>query len=204
MTIQIFKHRCNTIIDLKKCKKHWGVEIDLRSTTNHSGDLYLSHDPWKQGESFTVWLKEFVRLEIEGPIILNTKEDGLESLCLELLQQADIKNYIFLDTTLPTLKKWTRDQSNPHFFIRWSSIEPIELSLAQKGYCHWAWVDCFDRKPPDQNALALLNQNFKTCLVSPELQGGTQQELQTFISLFKNHISGVCTKFPEQWETALS
>lgn len=202
MTMQIFKHRCNTLKDLQSCKKHWGVEIDLRSNTNHAEDLHLSHDPFKQGESFKVWLQEFTRLGIQGPIILNTKEDGLENLTLELLQQAGVKNYIFLDTTLPTLKKWTRDQANPYFFIRWSSIEPIELSLAHKGYCHWAWVDCFDRKPPDQNILTLLNQHFKTCLVSPELQGGTEQELKTFISLFKNHIAGVCTKFPEQWESS--
>lgn len=202
--MQIFKHRCNAIVELQKCKKHWGVEIDLRSNTDHAGDLHLSHDPWKQGESFKAWLKEFTRLGIQGPIILNTKEDGLESLTLELLQQAGAHHYIFLDTALPTLKKWTRDQSNPHFFIRWSSIEPIELSLAHKGYCDWAWVDCFDRIPPEQNTLSILNQNFKTCLVSPELQGGSEQELQKFINLFKKSITGVCTKFPEQWENSLS
>lgn len=204
MTTQIFKHRCNTIADLQNCKQHWGVEIDLRSNTNHTGDLHLAHDPWKQGESFKAWLIEFTRLGIQGPIILNTKEDGLESLTLELLEQAGANHYIFLDTTLPTLKKWTRDQLNPHFFIRWSSIEPIELSLAHKGYCDWSWVDCFDRMPPDQHTLTLLNQNFKTCLVSPELQGGTQEEIERFINLFKNKIAGVCTKFPGQWEDSLS
>jgi len=197
---QIFKHRCNDLSSLQNCKKHWGVEIDLRSHFNTPEDLYLSHDPWMHGESFKVWLAEFVRLGIQGPIILNTKEDGLETQILHLLHEAGISSFIFLDTTLPTLKKWTRDKALHQFFVRWSSIEPLEFALAQKNYCDWAWVDCFDRVPPDSHTLATLNENFKTCLVSPELQGGSDQELQQFIKLFKNKCTGVCTKFPELWE----
>jgi hypothetical protein len=198
--LQIFKHRCNDISSLQQCKKHWGVEVDLRSNTHDPSDLHLSHDPWRQGESFKKWVAEFAKLGIEGPIILNTKEDDLETLTLALLNEAGVKSFLFLDTALPTFRKWTREKFLRHFFIRWSTIEPIELALANQDYCDWAWVDCFDRVPPDMAALQKLNEHFKTCLVSPELQGGTESETRLFIQLYQDKIKGVCTKFPDLWD----
>lgn len=198
--IQIFKHRCNKISQLSSCKKHWGVEIDLRSNTHNPSDLHLSHNPWEQGESFRTWVEEYVQCGLQGPIILNTKEDGLETLAIEILKQNNLHSYVFLDTTLPTLKKWTRDKTLKNFFIRWSHLEPLELALAHKNFCEWVWIDCFDCLPPDLNALQVLNENFKTCLVSPELQGGHEQDVLKFSQIFKHQINGVCTKFPELWE----
>lgn len=199
--IQIFKHRCNTIESLAQCRTRWGVEIDLRSDVNDTSDLHLSHDAWVKGESFQNWLREFKDKNIQGPIILNTKEDGLETLALKLLSEAGITNYLFLDTTMPTLYKWTRHHKNSNFFMRWSAIEPLELTALHKGYCQWAWVDCFERTPPPLAALRALKNNYKTCLVSPELQGGTEQEAREFMAAFTGEISGVCTKFPELWDS---
>ena len=47
----IIKHRVNTSKELKKVDKNFGVEIDLRSNRNN---IYLHHDPFKKGESFTM------------------------------------------------------------------------------------------------------------------------------------------------------
>ncbi len=52
----IIKHRVNTIKDLKKTDKNFGVEIDLRSSQS---DIYLHHDPFKKGELFNKWAKSF-------------------------------------------------------------------------------------------------------------------------------------------------
>lgn len=199
--IQIFKHRCNDLSSLQNCKPHWGVEIDLRSDINDPHDMHLSHDPWRKGESFRRWLAEFTKLGIQGPIILNTKEDGLEKLALELLKNANVESYIFLDTAFPTFRKWTREMKNPNFFVRWSTAEPLELALANKEFCQWAWVDCFDRIPPSGEVVSLLSTKFNTCLVSPELQGGTNEDIKIFSELIKFGLKGVCTKFPEVWES---
>ena len=199
--IQIFKHRCNNLESLENCCPHWGVEIDLRSDVADPSDLHLSHDAWVKGESFSRWLQAFKARGIQGPIILNTKEDGLEARALELLGTVGITNYLFLDTTMPTLYKWTRHQGNHQFFVRWSAIEPLEFTALQRGYCDWAWVDCFERTPPSIGALRALKGQFKTCLVSPELQGGSELEAREFVAAFKGEISGVCTKFPELWES---
>ena len=50
----IIKHRVNTIKDLKKTDKNFGVEIDLRS---NQSNVYLNHDPFKNGENFLSYLK---------------------------------------------------------------------------------------------------------------------------------------------------
>lgn len=201
--IQIFKHRCNLLNDLNEHKSHWGAEIDLRSHGDHPQDLILSHDPWKIGDSFRAWLKIWKSKNINAPLILNTKEDGLEGLAISLLQEFEISNYLFLDTTIPTLKNWTRDQHLSHFFIRWSSLEPLEFTLLHKNYCSWVWIDCFDRIPPQPQIIETLSLHFKTCLVSPELQGGNKDDIIHFRNLFHNNLHGVCTKYPELWEGKL-
>lgn len=198
--IQFIKHRCNKLEDLNICQPEWGVEIDLRSDVNNPNDLHLSHDVFLKGESFTCWLSNFKNCKIQGPIILNTKEDGLESLTLELIKISGVKNEIlFLDTTLPTLKKWTRDLKKTNFFVRWSSIEPIAFTELQSGFCEWVWVDCFDLKPPQIDILKQLNRNFKTCLVSPELQGGSLEDIKKFAELTNFGIDAICTKNPQIW-----
>ena len=50
------KHRVNSIADLKKTNAEFGVEIDLRSENKK---IYLHHDPFKKGETFEKWIKQF-------------------------------------------------------------------------------------------------------------------------------------------------
>lgn len=198
--IQIIKHRCNNIADLEFCKTNWGVEIDIRSDMTQFESLYLTHDPYVRGPSFDDWIVLFKSKGIAGPLILNTKEDGLESVILKKLKLYDITNYIFLDTSLPTLNLWTRNYNNHNFFIRHSSIEPIEFVQKHLNFCKWVWLDCFERKIPNIEDIALLKKNFKICLVSPELQGGSSMDIDNFVNLYKHGIDAVCTKFPEIWE----
>lgn len=199
--IQLIKHRCNNHENLLTCDASYGVEIDLRSDIKNKNDLHLAHDPFQKGESFRDWLVTFKEKQIRGPVILNTKEDGLEKLALDIIESFQLANeFIFLDTTLPTLKRWTRDHHRHNFFIRWSSIEPIEFAKTHAGFCDWAWIDCFERVCPPYATVKSLSTQFKTCLVSPELQGGSATEIQAFASLLSTGLSAVCTKFPEKWE----
>ncbi len=198
--IQFIKHRCNSVEDLGQCEQTWGVEIDLRSDVSDPKDLILSHDVFYKGESFRKWLNQFKLTQMQGPIILNTKEDGLEALTMELVKDCGIKNeIIFLDTTIPTLRKWTREKKQKNFFIRHSSIEPLIFTEAQIGFCDWAWLDCFDLIPPNAEDVKQLAKNFKTCLVSPELQGGNREDILKFLELTQCGLHAVCTKHPGVW-----
>ena len=86
--IQYIQHRINKTSELASVQKEYGVEIDLRSDVGHLHKLHLSHDAWVLGDDFDNWLLEFKAQCIFGPIILNTKEDGLEDIILQKL-----KNY---------------------------------------------------------------------------------------------------------------
>jgi hypothetical protein len=197
------KHRVNKIFELSEVEKGWGVEIDLRSDVTQKGKVHLSHDPWILGDDFDAWLKEFKRLKIEGPIWLNTKEDGLESRIEELLLSYQIESYCFLDTVLPTLVKKTHFEDKSRFAIRLSAYEPNEFVECFRGKADWVWVDCFQGKPVSEKLLTELKSDFKVCLVSPELHGKSLKEnLAAFKSLYEM-ADAVCSKQPQVWRDAL-
>lgn len=199
MTLPTFiRHRANSIDELAKIELDWGVEIDLRSDVSSSGKIHLSHDPWIRGDDFEEWLKVFSDLKIKGPIILNTKEDGLEQKVIELLKQYDISSYFFLDTTLPTLVRWTIINSLKNFSVRYSQFEPEILAKKFANKANWLWVDCFNGTPPDIKPLLKLKKAFLICLVSPELQGVQSIDWDSFSDLFKL-ADAICTKNPKQW-----
>jgi hypothetical protein len=66
----------------------------------------------------------------------------------------------------------------------------------------WIWADCFDGAPLPAEWLRALHNQFKICLVSPELHG-LGERLREFTHLTP-WIDAVCTKHPETWEKALS
>ncbi len=103
--LQLIRHRVNSTSQLTEINPREGVEIDLRSDVNNPGALHLAHDPWVRGENFEEWLQTFKRIGIQGPLVLNTKEDMLETKVMSLLSDFGITNYFFIDTPLPTLVK---------------------------------------------------------------------------------------------------
>jgi hypothetical protein len=189
----IIKHRVNQISQLAQHDPQLGIEIDLRSLVGERGKIHLSHDAWTQGDDFEVWLDLFSKKKVQGPLILNTKEDGLEERCFDLLAQREITNFFFLDTTIPTLVRLGKSSSSS-FSVRFSRFENLELCFGLKEQAAWVWVDCFDRVPVDVNSLQKLRDHgFKVCLVSPELQGGNQDDLARFKHLLF-YADAICTK----------
>lgn len=189
------KHRCNRAVDLASVDPRWGVEIDLRSDVSKPGAIHLSHDPWILGEGFETWLDAFKARGVQGPVILNTKEDGLETRARELMSQRGLESYFFLDTAQPTLVRWTRREGERRFAVRVSAYEPAEGVGEFRGYAEWAWIDCFDGVPlaPEK-----VPAGFKACLVSPELQGKPFDEIVRFGALVPK-ATAICTKDPARW-----
>jgi len=185
-------HRINSISQLKNTPQNYGVELDLRS----EGDtIIIHHDPFNTGENFEEYLAHFHH----DFIILNTKEEGLEARLLELMDAHSIENYFFLDLSLPFLVKYAR-KGIRKIAIRYSQFEPIEFVSKFKDLVDWVWVDCFDGVPPNRDTLIQLSKMFKICLVSPELQGFSEDYLYQYNDAIKGlDIAAVCTKKPELW-----
>ena len=189
-------HQVNTIEQLTNTPVELGVEVDVRSQDK---ELIIHHDPFQKGESFIKWLK-FFKHEI---LILNVKEEGLETHLLELMTQHGIEKFFFLDQSFPFLIK-TAVMGEHRCAVRISEYESIETVLMLTGIVEWVWIDCFSRFPLTfQQTNTLQKKGFKLCFVSPELQG--RSELSHITKFRKNieslEIQGdaVCTKHPELW-----
>ena len=86
--MEYIAHRVNTIKELKKIPKEYGVELDLRDFGNR---LVLQHDPFMDGEDFVEYLKCYDH----GTMILNIKSERIECKVLELLKKYNIKDFFF-------------------------------------------------------------------------------------------------------------
>jgi hypothetical protein len=192
----IIQHRVNDLLSLRNTPKDFGVEVDVRSTDS---DLYLSHDPFTKGVSFREYLEGYNhRL-----LVLNVKEDGLESACLELLNNFGVKDYFFLDQPIPSLVRGGL-QGFRDVACRMSEFESIQSTRLQAPFANWVWVDFF-MKPEIEVGLfgTLKSLGLKVCLVSPELHSIDRihevRELRDI--LFSQGVTpdAVCTKYPEKW-----
>lgn len=187
------RHRINTIEDLKSVPEDMGIELDIRYEKDK---LILHHDPFVSGELFENLLKEYKH----KLIILNTKTEGIEEEILRLMKTYNVKDYFFLDLSFPSLIKLTKNGES-NIAIRFSEYEPIEQVLMLKGIVKWVWIDCFTKLPIDNKNYSILKENFKLCLVSPELQKHSTERIKEFKNLIAEfEIDAVCTKVPELWK----
>ncbi|QTN98416.1 hypothetical protein J8E27_09200 [Brucella sp. 458] len=199
--MKIIFHRRNTVAELMTTNPKYGIEVDIRS----EGDrLIIHHDPCAGGESFIDWINAYRH----GTLILNVKEEGLESRLITLMQTNGIADYFFLDQSFPFLVKWSKAGEH-RCAVRVSEFESIETALTLAGKVEWVWVDCFTHFPlSKQNAKRLKDAGFKLCLVSPELQGRDANiEIPQMVSILKERnitVDAVCTKRPDLWETVVA
>lgn len=193
--MKFIKHRVNTISELKNLKSKYGVEVDLRS---YKKEIILNHEPFEQGVLFEDWIKEYQH----DCLILNIKEEGIEKKILSILEQKQIKNYFFLDQSLPMLIKKSIG-GNKKTAIRFSSYESFDTVLKFKDLVDWIWIDYYEYYPLNKEIISHIKQfNLKTCLVSPELQGysiESIQKAQHSIKSFISSIDAVCTKDIDLW-----
>ena len=195
----IVKHRVNTIKDLKKTDKNFGIEIDLRS---NQSDIYLHHDPFKKGELFNKWAKSFKH----KILVLNVKEEGLEYKILKILKKNKIKKFFFHDQTFSSLLKNMR---KTHVSIRYSEYESLQKTNYLFKKIKWIWIDNFNKIKLERKFYQELKKNkVKICLVSPELvKIKRKKEIKKVISFLKKKnfkIDAVCTKKPKLWSRLTS
>lgn len=172
-------HRINTIEGLGVIDPRYGVEIDVRHD-NRSGKLYLNHDPGT-GDDLDAYLKHFKHRFI----IFNVKEAGIENRCIELAKKYKIpkSKYFLLDVEFPYLYRASRKEGVREIAVRYSEAEPIEMTLAQKGFVDWVWIDT-NTKLPLSSITVKKMKGFKTCLVSPD-RWGRPQDIESYLARIK-------------------
>ncbi len=194
MKLILIKHRVNSISKLKSTPSKFGVEIDLRCNKDK---IYLAHDAFKKGTLFSNWLKNYNH----SFIVLNVKEEGLETKILKLLSKNKVKNYFFHDQTFSTLLKSIKKKIPAS--IRFSEYENIQdAHLVSK--VNWVWVDHFTKFPLTKKKYNFFKKlNCKICIVSPELISLKNKKkiknLKMKIAKKNFKIDAVCTKFPKLW-----
>ncbi len=197
--MEYIAHRINTVEELKKTPKEFGVELDLRDFGDR---LILQHDPFTDGEDFEDYLKHYDH----GTMILNIKSERIEHKVLELIQKYEIPKYFFLDSSFPMIYLLS-NQGEKNVAIRYSEYEGIDTILNMKNKIDWIWVDCFSKLPITSQSYSLLKENgFKFCLVSPELQGQPEK-----LQVYKHYLEekdivfdAICTKLYniDKWESS--
>ncbi|MDC0903054.1 hypothetical protein OAS21_01155 [Pelagibacteraceae bacterium] len=190
----IIKHRVNQSKHLSNINKYFGVEVDLRSNKK---DIYLHHDPFKKGEIFSKWIKNFNH----KILVLNVKEEGLENRVLKILKKNKIKSFFFHDQTFSSLIK---NMKKTKVSIRYSEYEDLKKTNFLFKNIKWLWIDNFNEIKIRKNFyLNLKKFGVKICIVSPELiKKNRISEIKKIISYFKKNnfkIDAVCTKRTDLW-----
>ena len=73
-------HKVNSIENLKKIPKNYGVELDIR---NSPSGLMLSHEPSNEGTLFEEYLEEYNN-EL---LVANIKESGIENEVVKIIKR---------------------------------------------------------------------------------------------------------------------
>ena len=195
-------HRINTIEELDKLPSKYGVELDLRDDLN--GRIYIQHNPFEPGEDFEEYLKHYHH----GLMILNIKSERIEHKVLGLIEKYAIKDYFFLDSSFPMIALLSQ-MGEKKIALRLSEFEGMDTLKRMAGKVDWVWVDCFTKIPVTQeDMLQLKAWGYKTCFVSPELQGRSE-DVQKYVQILNENkivFDAVCSKIYEMdnWENAFS
>ncbi|MDC1166824.1 hypothetical protein OAT23_04015 [Candidatus Pelagibacter sp.] len=195
--MQFIAHRINTIKDLLNTPTEYGVEIDLRDYQNK---IILQHDPFKDGEYFEEYLKNYNH----GTMILNIKSEGIEPAVLKLIKKYNVRDYFFLDCSFPMIN-FLSSKGERNIALRFSEFEGLDTIRLMSQKVDWLWVDCFTKLPINNSNYKIIKSlNYKLCLVSPELQ--RQNSKLNIYKLFlkeKNiEFNAICTKLKniKKWQ----
>lgn len=190
--MRIYRHRANSLDDVRGLPPGLGVELDLR---DDGSDVVVTHDAFTTGPRFEDWLAA----SGPRPLICNVKCEGIESQVLAAAKAAGFDDLFLLDCTVPAMVKLRR-AGERRFAVRWSEVEPAAGVLAWEGVAEWVWVDCFTRWPGTDAEWGRIASSFRLCLVSPELQGHGFDAIARFrAALGARRFDAVCTKRPEAW-----
>jgi hypothetical protein len=190
-------HRVNTLDELIKVNKLYGVEVDVHA---YGEKLIVHHNAFENGPALSDWLS----LCGDRLVIFNIKEEGIEGQVREMVLESGVTNFMLLDLSFPALMKMT-NMGESRVAIRISEYESVENALLLESKIDWVWLDCFKGFPLSAEEFQILrSSSYKICLVSPELHGlpRDKNDIYSFQKIMETigaEVDAVCTKFPELW-----
>ncbi len=188
--MQFICHRINNAGQLADIPREYGVELDLRDDLD--GRVYIEHNPFTPGEDFEEYLESYHH----GTMILNVKSERIEHKVLELIEGKDVKDYFFLDSSFPMIYLLST-QGNFNTALRFSEFEGLDTVRNMAGRAKWVWADCFTKTPlTKENSDEIRSLGYKICIVSPELQGRSE-DIEKHAEYFKSSQivpDAICTK----------
>lgn len=190
----VVKHRVNSVASLLELPKQFGAEIDVRWD---SGGLWLGHDPGQLEVQFVEWIEVFRH----RTLILNVKEEGLEPFLIKILEEKGIRDYFFLDQSLPYQVRYS-DVCGRRSAIRVSEYESVDEALSRFSIGSWIWLDSFSGLWFTANDVERLKLGgFRICLVSPELQSRISESEMFDLKAISEKVGfdAVCTKRLDFW-----
>ena len=193
----LIAHRINTIKQLRKLDKKYGIEIDIRDDKKN---LIVVHDPFKKG----ILLKSFLKFYKHKILIANIKSERIEDEVIKIFKKNNIKNYFFLDSSFPKIIDLVKKKFKK-IALRVSVYESINTAKKLRGKINWIWFDTFEGIPKNLKELKYLKNNldYKICLVCPKLHKKTNRLNLKQIKIIKKNklIDAICTKekFFKEW-----
>ncbi len=193
----LISHRINSIKQLKKLDKKYGIEIDIR---DDGKKLIVVHDPFKKGVQLINFLKHYNH----KILIANIKSERIEDKVIKVFKKMKISNYFFLDSSFPKIIELTKKKFKK-IALRVSYYESVSTAEKLKGKVNWIWYDTFKGIPKKLSELKYLkyNLNYKICLVCPKLHNPLNTLNKERLKIIKKNklIDAVCTKekFFKEW-----
>lgn len=173
---------------------NWGTETDIRDSLGH---LVISHDmPTGKEMSFDDFLKLWPK-NIQMPLALNIKADGLAQSIKQVLDAHQYVNYFLFDMSIPDMVQCLKQGLN--VFARVSELEPEPCCYQQVT---GIWLDAFydDWYNPSQ-IHRFLDDGKTVCIVSSELHGRNPDKLWKMLLDNKLNLHPklmLCTDMPEE------
>ncbi|MDA9945228.1 hypothetical protein N9D65_00090 [Schleiferiaceae bacterium] len=173
---------------------NFGTETDIR---DHQRSLVISHDIADESSlNFNEFLEIYCATNMNLPLALNIKADGLHEELSSSLNSFSISNYFVFDMSIPDTLKYIDLGIN--FFIRQSEYES-ELPFYENAA--GIWLDSFNSHWYSEDVVkSHINKGKKVSIVSSELHGRNYlshwQVLKTW-DVIKNDNVFLCTDFPE-------
>ena len=173
----------------------FGTETDIR---DYGGELVISHDI---ANTDAMLLDNFLQCysshDLNLPLALNIKADGLQKKLKELIQKHCVKNYFVFDMSMPDTLGYLKEGMTT--FTRQSEYEREPVLYDQ---CQGVWIDGFLSDWIDESVIeAHLAAGKKVALVSSELHHRPYisfwQKLKNMSSISRSEIM-LCTDYPEE------
>jgi len=187
--MEYIAHRVNSIEELMRLPRDYGVEVDLRP---YGDRLVLQHDPFKDGEDFEQYLQQYKH----SLMILNIKSESIEYRILELLQEYEISNYFFYDSSFSMIYALSQDGIE-NLALGFSEFDGLKAMKAFRDKVKWLWVHCFTKIPFTEDTYREVKTlGYKLCLASPDLYGRNADVLPYIKEIQRRGLvfDAVCTK----------